>query len=351
MPPTLCWGVEIAGHLVAKWQLLDLSARVGAARLRVAGAHAVAVHHDYDGQNLVVELSQRARAEVEALDFDLMFGFAQRGALYATLGAVPFCADYEWSCDALRLPLGEADAFREFEGRDVPELVRLFNAAQAERPASLLRSVADWPGLLRKPPRIRVGEGGYLGLRDNEDALELREAGFESPRFALRALRELSRLARARGVRRVHGHLPPDHPIVQASIPYGAQVSIRYEKRAGAMAGVLRVASFLRHMQPEFEARWARSACADRELRLTLTIDGAPHEIELSPGGARPKALALSLTPAALLQLVVGYRTPSAVLAAGEGGDPALLDDRDARACLDALFPPAHPFVSHTDRW
>jgi hypothetical protein len=355
MPADLCWGVEIGGRLVAKWQLIDMTARIGQARFRLAGAHAVAVHRDHAGQSLIGELMQRARREVEGLGFELIVGFAQRGALYTALGGVPFCAEYEWSCDALKLPTAEDCVWRDFQDADLPELVRLYNAAQAGRSGSLVRSAVQWPWLLRKPPRVLMGAGGYLGLRENSESLELREAGFDAPGFAEAALRGLSTLARRKGLRRIHGHLPLDHPIVQASIPYGAELALRYEKRAGAMGGIVHVANFLRRLQPELLARWSRSVFAGRALTLSLAIDGDAHELEFDAGGTRSQAILLSLPASALLQLAMGYRSATAALASlaadGSSTANALLGDQVALGMLEVLFPAAHPFISHTDRW
>ena len=354
MPPTLCWGMEKDGRLIAKWQLLDLTMRIGQARLRVAGAHTVAVHRDHQGEQRIEELFRRGRSEGEELGFELILGFAQRGSLYQQLGAVPVCADYTWSCDALKLPTGSLAGFHE---RSEPsELVRLYNLAHESRPLSLVRSVELWPWLLRKPPRILVGPGGYLGLREAPDALEVRELGHGHPAFAESALRALSTLARERGIRRIHGHLPPDHPLVRASIPYGAELTQRHEKRAGAMGGIVHVGRFLDRMAPELERRLAHSEHAGDSLVLDLTIDGRPHTLELGAGGVRTKTLRLDLPAALLLQLTVGYRSPLSLLSAlshdASSSDAArLLGDRASMSLLDALFPPAHPFVSHTDRW
>jgi hypothetical protein len=355
MPPDLCWGVEENGRLLAKWQLLDLTASIGEARLRVAGAHAVAVHRDHHGQHLIEELFRRARHEVEELGFEIILGFAQRGALYHLLGAVPVCAEYEWSCDALKLPQASREGFRE--QAEPRELVRLYNLAQGGRPLSLLRSAELWPWLLRKPSQFLLGPGGYLGLRQHADALEVRELGFEHAGFAEHALRLLSTLAREHGIRRIHGHLPMDHPLVQASLPFGAEVSVRYEKRAGAMGGVVHIGRFLDRIQLELERRWSLSAHAGFTLALELQLEDRSHTLELGAGAGRARKLRLALSSSALLQLVLGYLRPAALLNALAYEGPfqerarSLLSDRDALSLLEALFPAAHPFVSHTDRW
>jgi GNAT superfamily N-acetyltransferase len=344
MPLELGFCAEVAGKIVAKWQGLDLTVRLGEARFRTLGGHALVVDPAYRGKGLPELILSSVADQVRAMGRELLLGFAQRGSAYAVMGAATVCADYEWTVDGLSLPVARDDRFRELRDEDVPLVIELYNRAAAQRGLGLVRSVEQWPWLTRRPPRVLVCEQGYLGLRESSDALEVRELGFLEPGFARLALEKLGSLARERGVRRVFGHVPIDHPLVEHSRGYGADVRVTYPKRAGAMAGLIRPDLFLAALKPELEARLGRSALADCSLSLELVIDGAAHSLLVRGEGARVLSSRLALSGGELAQLAFGYRSVRS-LPLEARLDPALL------ALLEAVFPPAEPFFWHTDRF
>lgn len=354
--PELCWGAEVDGKLVGKWQLLDLTARVGRARLRVAGAHTVVVLPEHNGQGLVQAILEQGRTAVEELGFQVMLGFAQRGALYAALGGVPVAADYHVTVDAQKLPSLPYDPFREHTESDLPRIIGLYNASQAQRSLSLVRSIDQWPWLLRRPPMVWIADEGYLGVRDDDSSVELRELGGSEPEFVELALRKLGALARARGVREVRGHFPIDHPFTQACMAYGADVRIEVPKRSGCMGGIIQRDSLLTMLVPELTAR-LEAYDASQCVELTLPSEDLSQVFRCELGDGTPRPLTLRVPDGALLQLLFGYRSVRSVLG-GLCYDEAyaedsrrLLADSRALALLDSLFPSGHPFISHTDRW
>jgi predicted N-acetyltransferase YhbS len=348
MPLDLGYGVEVDGELVAKWQLLDLRVRLDDVVLPVVGSHALVVDPRFDGQGLVHAMLQAGHGHVTARGYLLMLGLAQRGGLYAAMGGAPVCAEYEWSFDPLTVAPEHTHAWRAATDADVPLLVELRNRAEEGRNLSLVRTEELWPWLDRRPKDLFVSDGGYVGVRFSEDAVEVRELGYRDPSFVHAALDLLTKIARERGAKRVFGHLPADHPLALASRTSGARVVTTYARRAGLMAGIVAVDPFVRTLVPILEKRLRRGPCAEVSVDLRLVVDGREHAVFLRGESARAARATISLSGGALVQLAFGYLG----LRAFSLTEPEAFEgDADARAALETVFTEGHPFLAHTDRF
>ena len=99
IPTDLCWVAEAGGRIVAKWQILDFEMRIAGTPIRMGGIQAVAAEPDENHKGYAKEVALAALPEIRELDFDLVLGFAQRGAFYRRLGAVVVAANYEIELD------------------------------------------------------------------------------------------------------------------------------------------------------------------------------------------------------------------------------------------------------------
>lgn len=344
--------------IVGKWQALDLAVRVGATHVRAAGLHAVLVDPTIDGEGLAWAMVPRGFTELEKLGHDLAVGFVQKGAAYEAIGAKTVAADYEWSVDAWRMPKDDALTYLEASSEDARAIVDFSEHVQANRSASLVRTAESWPWIERKPPIVWLAEQGFVGLRSDASSVEVREAAGREPAFYRRALAAIGAFATARGVRTIRGHLPPDHPLVRASVDFGARIVADYPRRSGMMAAVLDAGSFMPKVKPELETRLARSVFADRRVKLTIVSSlffetrselhvasptasqtGPKHELEVT----------IATTGGTLAQIVFGYRCPTR--ASGTDISSVGLGASEMEALLEALFPLGAPFLQHTDRW
>jgi predicted N-acetyltransferase YhbS len=344
-----------AGRIVAKLQGLDFDMRVGATPVKIAGLHAVLVDPAIDGEGLAWTMVPEGLALLASRGYDFIVGFAQRGAPYAALGGRPLSAEYAWRADAWRVPK-DAGTFKDAGEGDVARIVAFSEAAQARRSASLVRTPAMWPWLERRPPVVWIAEGGYLGIRDDEGAVEVREACGSSPAFYRAALAKIGAHAEARGVRTIRGHLPPDHPLVQASLDRGASVTTEYARRTGMLGAVLDAGSLLPKLAPELEDRLHASRFADRKVTLKVRTR-APVEsacaLTVGTPRGRPVRLRIAIGGGELAQLLVGYKSAAWIDGAEFRGedDRGPLDEAVLSELLDTLFPRAMTFMQHTDRW
>jgi predicted N-acetyltransferase YhbS len=356
IPPELCWVADVDGRIVAKWQVLDFQLRIGGTPIRVGGIQGVVAEPDENHKGYAKRIAMEALPQLAAMGFDFLLGFAQRGGFYRRIGAVPVMAEYELQLDARQIPRLRDDPFREFQDEDLTLLVELFNEGNASRSGSTVRTEALWPWLVRKAPVHHIYEDGYIGVRHNEDDLEIRELAGRSQHFAELALRKLGHLAREQGVRKIRGAVPADHPLVKAALPYGASIESHYTKKSGCIALPTDPLRTLRNISGELESRLAASAHRDHAIDLGVHCDGVETRLSLGQGGAKMRKLDVTFSRGGLSQLIFGYRSVESVLVeeaverTGSATQPTL-PDAEELALLDTLLPHGHPFMWQTDRY
>jgi hypothetical protein len=354
IPPDLCWiGVEDE-RLVVKWQLLDFQMRIAGTVVPIAGIQGVVAEPDANHKGYAIQASIAALKDIGELDFDMLVGFAQRGGLYAKIGAVPVAAEYDLELDARAIPRLRVDPFHEWnELAELPALVDHYNASNAERTGPLVRTEALWPWLVRKPPVVHMSDAGYIGVRYNEDELEIREIAGQGEAFHEAALYKLADLARERGVRRIRGAVPADHPLVAAALHYGARITTHYTKRSGCISLCNAPLRLLGRIQGALDTRLQGSRhhnvhldlgvrCGEEEIRLAINADarsGKKIDIELEHG--------------AIQQMCMGYKPVRTLLLehARETGSALPVLEDESLDILETLFPQGHPFMWQTDRY
>ena len=205
----LCWVAEAEGRIVTKWQLLDFQMRIAGTPIRMAGIQGVVAEPDENHKGYAKEVALAALPEIRKLDFDLVLGFAKRGAFYRRLGAVVVAGDYEIELDPLGVPPLGDDPFSEYdEARDLPAIIDAYNLANRDTTGPLIRTPELWPWLDRKARTIFVCDEGYIGVALFPDRLEIRELAGQGAAFHDAALRKLAALAREAGIKRIHGAVP-----------------------------------------------------------------------------------------------------------------------------------------------
>lgn len=348
---------EEDGRVVACGQALQLEVRFGRVAVPAVGIHAVVAEPGLADPGLPRAMWERGRDDALARGTALMIGFARKRGVFSRGGAVPLMVESTWRLDAWRLPEPRQREFRELEPGDEERVAEWHALDGQARPLSLVRPAGLRPWLPRRAPLVRVHPRGYLGLRDNRDgSLEVREVGGADPAFHREALLEAGALARAAGARELRGHVPPDHPFVLASLPFGPEVAVAWRSPdAGPMGFLLAVEPFLRRLEPELAARLEAAGGSG----LDLVVRAGEEEVRLGLGqGRRSDRLELELGPGPLLQVIAGYRAAEEALAErlerGEdrgGLARRLLEEPEALGRLRALFPRGYPFMWPTDRF
>jgi hypothetical protein len=347
----LCWVAEAEGRIVTKWQLLDFQMRIAGTPIRMAGIQGVVAEPDENHKGYAKEVALAALPEIRKLDFDLVLGFAKRGAFYRRLGAVVVAGDYEIELDPLGVPPLGDDPFSEYdEARDLPAIIDAYNLANRDTTGPLIRTPELWPWLDRKARTIFVCDEGYIGVALFPDRLEIRELAGQGAAFHDAALRKLAALAREAGIKRIHGAVPPNHPLVQMGAHYGLRVQSTYTRKSGCIALALAPVRLIGRLHETLERRLRESRFHDTHLDLGLTSNGEAERLVLNPEGRTGRKVDLELSQGALLQLAMGHLSVESILVAHPGASSGPVDD-ETLALLSTVFPVGHPFTWHTDRY
>lgn len=351
IPTDLCWVAEAGGRIVAKWQILDFEMRIAGTPVRMGGVQAVAAEPDENHKGYAKEVALAALPEIRELGFDLVLGFAQRGAFYRRLGAAVVAADYEIELDPLGVPPLRNDPFREWdEGSDLPAIIHAYNQSNAGSTGPLIRNEALWPWLVRRPTSIYICDDGYIGITQWGDGLIIREVAGQGPDFHEVALRKIASLAREANLKRVYGAVAPDHPLIQMAVPYGIRVSSIYTRKSGCIGLALAPVRLIGRLVDTLSARLEASRFHDIQLDLGLHTPGETKRLVLNPGGRQERRVDLNLPETALLQLAMGHVSVASLLVAHPKAFPDPLGP-EPLGLLDAAFPVGHPFMWHTDRY
>jgi predicted acetyltransferase len=353
MPPRTCWVAEVDGRLVAKLQVLDFRMRIGRSVIMMAGTMALVAEPDENHKGYAKELVLKAIPGARDMGYDVALGFAQRGTFYRKIGAFPTMPEYEMEIDARTVPRLRNDPFHPWQESELPALIDHYNRANEGRSGTLVRTEAHWPWMVRKAEVIHICEDGYIGLRMHEDQIEVREIGGQGEAFHHAALCKLADIAREAGVRRITSAMPPDHPLIEAAIPYGVKVSAEYTKKSGCFALALAPLRMLQNVRAEFETRLQDSAHRDTCLDLTVHCNGESTSLSLNANAGRQCKVELDLSAQSILNLTMGYQPVRSILH-GEhltrDGQMAQLGAEEI-GLLEAIWPQGHPFMWHTDRY
>jgi hypothetical protein len=351
IPTDLCWVAEAGGRIVAKWQLLDFEMRIAGTPIRMGGIQAVAAEPDENHKGYAKEVALTALPQIRELDFDLVLGFAQRGAFYRRLGAVVVAADYQVELDASGVPPLREDPFRPWnEADDLPFIIDAYNQSNANSTGPLIRNEALWPWLVRRPTSIHVCNDGYIGVSLFDDRLEIREVAGHGPHFYDAAIRKIAALAREADLKPICGGVAPDHPLIRMAIPYGIRVHSTYTRKSGCIGLALAPVRLIGRLTNTLSARLQASRYHDVHLDLGLRAPDEEARLLVNPQGQQGRKVDLDLPAGALLQLAMGHVSASSLLVAHPEACTQPLN-AELLGLLDAAFPVGHPFMWHTDRY
>src|SRR5215210_2040628 len=217
--PEHSWVADQDGRLVAHLRIFDRSIRVGAVGLRIAGVGNVITAPDQRGHGYAGQLLRAMLGVIPAEGFAYSLLRAYQPALYERHGWAPL--DQELTRAHLP-PVGAGSlTIAPFTDDDLPEVMRLYEEANAERTGPTIRSSEYWRAQLQwlQEDRVgflvaRAGDGvlaGYVRSRTGPDATEILELGVAAG--DLEVGRALLSATAARGGR-IRGHLPPSLGVV-----------------------------------------------------------------------------------------------------------------------------------------
>ena len=351
MKPEHCWVASSKGRIVAKWQGLDFRLRIGAATVRAVGLQGVVAHPDVRGRGFAEAIAREFFASGGHREFDLLLGFAKRGAFFERLGGVPVMPEFWWTVPTRRVGRLDPDPFTPMQEEDLPALLDFYDRFSGSRPGSMVRTKEYWPWMIRKPDHILMHPDGYFGYRVlqgplEDDRVELREIAGQGEAFHDAVIRKLGDVAREHGIETIGAHIPSDHPLVESSIARGSEIRVEYPAHSGGFAMIANFERLMQKLRPELALRLERSPWRDAHVQLDLRCGDAGSALTLGREEGDARKVALALAPPSFIQLVFGYRSVRSVL----WDESIELDGTDV-ALLDALFPAGNPFMWHTDRF
>ncbi|MCY3023311.1 MAG: GNAT family N-acetyltransferase [Planctomycetota bacterium] len=348
------------GRVVAHVGVYDKPVRVGRAVLRMGGLGFVCCDPAHRRQGLAAACVKDALAVMRrsGMPLSLLFG---RDHYYDRFGYVGCLPTFTLTVNVSELRRVRSPLRVEpYARRHLGAIVKLYNAAAAATPASVVRTAAH----MRFGIVSRQLAGDASG-KDNAVFL-FREKG---PRGAVRAyavwkekslwetamqpgddaacsavlawLRDKRIEALEKEV--VLQGLAPAHPLWIHAQRFNHKAERALNWAGGAMGCIVDVAMFLGAMQPEFESR-LRAAGVDDEARLDLVVAGRAHKLVFrasrQQGAPRPLTARVTCTPPALLQMTLGTLPYDSIPRVKTVGSPAL---------LRALFPSGAPAVYRLD--
>ena len=352
--------------------VIDFTMRIGIAEVRMAGIGGVYTEREHRHQGHMRTLFEDTVTTMTDQGYDVsqLFGIANFYNKFGYASSMPGSHATIQTRDAEDAGArGDASApsvtARPAEPDDIPEILKLYNAHNAMRTCSIVRT-PDRFTRFRKgtrygdPPKVRVWENedgqlaGYAVWDDDETHVRVAEIDAWDDRLFPTLLAALAEVAIAKRCGEIEIHTPPDHPFAEYAQRYGTEWTIRYPRDAAAMMRVLNQGPLMAKLRAEFERRLTVTSMAGYTGVLalatdlgttTMVFDAGRLSLDEDGDGPAPDAT-LSLPQSTLMQCLVGYRSIRDVL-----NSPDVTLDGEGAPLLHALFPRQHPYTWHPDHY
>ncbi len=338
--------------------VIDYTMRIGQATVRMAGIGGVETHwkqrmHGYARQ--LLEDTVRYM-QVEGYAVSMLFGienFYTKFGYASCLAASSFKVKTrdaevaaEWAKPYRARPIASAD---------MPAVLDLYNAHNADRTGSIVRTPANftefhkgtWYGA---PPETLLWEDetgrllGYAVWDKYPKAVKVAELEAWDDALFPTLLAAFAVQAVEKRCEDISFYMPPDHPFAEFAQRYGVEWTVTYTRHGAGMMRILNQQPLFEAIAPELERRLAASPLAGHTGVLALQTDLGMTTLHFAAGhvtvnGETSADMCLTLPQSALMQLLMGYRRARDVL-----NDPAVSLTGTGLPLLDALFPKGSPY-------
>lgn len=337
----------VADEQVVSWlTIIDLSQRVGGALLRLGAIAGVGTHDAYRFRGLSRRVMVNALRWMRQHGFDVtqLYGI---NSFYPKFGFVPAFPNIMASIAVRDAEEASTTGYRlaDFDPEaHLAEMLAIYQQNNARRTGTILRDPACWQpnrrGLnwwtqcrwqvvLNRHGRL----AGYLVYDSAFPAVTLLEVGFTRPAVFSVLLRSAAGMALVRRVEKVQMALPEDHPFLEYCKPFGMTVESRFRRDGGAMVRLINPLSTLQKLAPELGPRLRGKGSLKLATNCgVVSLSWSVRNLAVAEGMG--EGLQASLPQWALVQMVYGYRLPSALALEGMLKAPAR-----AVTALECLFP------------
>ena len=333
--PEQSWVVEQHGRLLSHLRIYDRWIRVGQAKMHIAGIGNVITAQDARGQGYSGQIMRAMLPVLQLEGYAYSLLWTHIPQLYARYGWAPIEQDLVRA--VLPVDVENSARIAPLQASDLPAVMRLYEAANAERTGTAIRTPEYWreqsTWLQETPEHFLVAHDnmtdaiiGYVRGRVMEQAVEILELAVEGGSFDIgREL--LAAISMQRGGQ-LQGQFPPS---LRAVFLPGEADTL---PESGLMGRAINLAELLRVLEPLWRERLrAASGC---EGALILSTSAGRAEVRI-----QNEEIQVSELPAA--------QTPEATPSLDEGAFAHLLfhgcDERAGRIdvvgipCLRVLFP------------
>jgi len=346
--------------------VIDYAMRIGTTVVRMAGIGGVYTERAHRKKGYMRRLYEDTVHYMitEGYDISMLFGIEN---FYTKFGYAVGLAGFECKVKTRDAEVAGETAAGTYNTRpigdaDMPAVLDLYNANNATRVCSVVRTIEDfsefhkgtWYGT---PPDTQLWEdaNGKLlayAIWDHYDkAVKVAEIEAREDAIFPTLLGVFAAQAVEKRCEDVQLFIPPDHPFAEYVQRFGAEWKMVYPRHGSGMLRLLNQQPFFEKIAPELERRLALSRSAGYTGALTFQTDLGTLALVINRGsiavadGAR-EGLRLELSQDKLTQLAIGYRSARDVL-----NDPQVKTHGDVLPLLNVLFPKGQPYIWVADHF
>lgn len=349
-------------HLI----VIDYAMRIGATVVRMAGIGGVYTERVHRKKGYMRRLYEDTVQYMiaEGYDISMLFGIEN---FYTKFGYAPGLAGFECKVKTRDAEMAGQNAAgthitRPTGEEDMPAVLDLYNANNATRVCSVVRTIEDfsefhkgtWYGT---PPDTQLWEDAngkllaYAVWDHYDKAVKVAEVEARDDALFPTLLSFFGAQAVEKRCEDVQLFIPPDHPFAEYVQRFGAEWAVTYPRYGSGMLRLLNQQPFFEKLAPELERRLALSRSAGYTGALTFQTDLGTLALVVNRGsiavaGKASDGLRVELSQDKLTQLVIGYRSARDVL-----NDPQVKAHGDVLPLLNVLFPKGQPYVWVADHF
>jgi len=349
-------------HLI----VIDYAMRIGTTVVRMAGIGGVYTNREHRKKGYMRRLYEDTVHYMiaEGYDISMLFGIEN---FYTKFGYTAGLAGFECKVKTRDAEMaGETAAgttiTRPIGEADMPAVLDLYNANNATRMCSVVRTIDDFPKFHKgtwygAPPDTQLWEDAngkllaYAVWDQYDKAVKVAEIEASADALFPTLLSFFAAQAVDKRCEDVQLFIPPDHPFAEYVQRFGAEWKVTYPRYGSGMLRLLNQQPFFEKIAPELERRLALSRYAGYTGALTFQTDLGTVALVINRGsiavadGAR-EGLRLELSQDKLTQLVIGYRSARDVL-----NDSQVKAHGDVLPLLNILFPKGTPYIWVADHF
>lgn len=345
--------------------LIDYTARIGSARLRMGGIAGVGTQEDCRKKGYsrsVLEDTNDYMAQ-EGYDIALLFGIPD---FYYKFGYAVCISEPSFTLNTpeiAHLP-GTLGAFHIIPADEshTQRIIQLHNCANDRRPLSIVRypeyfkgfQKGSQYGLPAETLVISNADGefvGYFVYDAVEDQMNAVEVECSDPAAFKSVLSYLSNRAESKNLTSIKFFMPQSHPFSIYCHRLNCAVSIGYDRCHGGMGRIINQNTMFVKLRDELSRRIMCSEYARYTGTILISTDIGETVLSFLDGEVRVVCASdsdnsLEIPQSKLMQLVTGYRPIRDLMA-----DDEVTLTGDVVDLLDALFPMDEPYTWLADHF